>query len=224
MSEAKANCARCAIEMAERLCKTETGRSPEGCPTGGGEDARRRSDAEYRRPEVREFARQASIQEGVGYGDKHLGYARVKPIKPRIQEVMEFAERMNYRRLGLAFCMGLRREAKIVEKLFSEHGFEMVSVVCKVGRAPKEEIDLAEEEKIEPGVFETMCNPIMQAMTVNDAMTDFNLMLGLCVGHDSLFLKYAQAPCTVLAVKDRVTGHNPLAAVYNLDSYWRSLK
>jgi enoyl-CoA hydratase/carnithine racemase len=42
--------------------------------------------------------------------------------------------------------------------------------------------------------------------------TDFNVLLGLCVGHDSLFLKYAEAPCTVLAVKDRMLGHNPLAA------------
>ena len=50
------------------------------------------------------------------------------------------------------------------------------------------------------------------------------MLLGLCVGHDSLFLKAANAPCTVLAVKDRVTGHNPLAAIYNIDSYYRALK
>ena len=57
-----------------------------------------------------------------------------------------------------------------------------------------------------------------------DVITEFNILLGLCVGHDSLFLKYADAPCTVLAVKDRVTGHNPLAAVYTIDSYYRALK
>jgi uncharacterized metal-binding protein len=49
-------------------------------------------------------------------------------------------------------------------------------------------------------------------------------LLGLCVGHDSLFFKYADAPVTVLAVKDRVTGHNPLAAVYLMDSYYSRLK
>ena len=69
-----------------------------------------------------------------------------------------------------------------------------------------------------------MCNPVLQAMILNREGTDFNVILGLCVGHDSLFLKYSEALCTVLAVKDRVLGHNPLAAVYNLDSYYRSLK
>jgi uncharacterized metal-binding protein len=51
-----------------------------------------------------------------------------------------------------------------------------------------------------------------------------NVLLGLCVGHDSLFFKYTEAPGTVLAVKDRLLGHNPLAAVYNVDSYYRCLK
>jgi uncharacterized metal-binding protein len=69
-----------------------------------------------------------------------------------------------------------------------------------------------------------MCNPVAQAMILNDAGVHFNILLGLCVGHDSLFFKYADAPVTVLAVKDRVTGHNPLAAVYLMDSYYSRLK
>lgn len=65
-----------------------------------------------------------------------------------------------------------------------------------------------------------MCNPIAQAKILNAAGTDFNILLGLCVGHDSLFIKYSQAMVTVFAVKDRVLGHNPLAAVYNYESYY----
>ncbi|MEZ4527485.1 MAG: DUF1847 domain-containing protein [Desulfobacterales bacterium] len=45
-----------------------------------------------------------------------------------------------------------------------------------------------------------------QAMVLNQESTELNVMLGLCVGHDSLFLKYAKALCTVLVVKDRVLG------------------
>ena len=100
----------------------------------------------------------------------------------------------------------------------------MVSAICKVGRAPKEVLGLDENERIDVGKFETMCNPILQAQLLNSEETEFNVLLGLCVGHDSLFFKYAEAPCTVLAVKDRVTGHSPLAAVYTLDSYYRALK
>ena len=43
------------------------------------------------------------------------------------------------------------------------------------------------------------------------------------MGHDSLFFKYAEAPNTVLAVKYRVTGHNPLAAIYTLQSYYQKI-
>ena len=152
-----------------------------------------------------------------GYANRELGYARVRPAKPRIEEILEFIDRMGYRKIGMAFCMGLRKEAMMVEKLFASQGLEMVSAICKVGRASKEELDLDENERIAVGEFETMCNPILQAEVLNSEKTEFNVLLGLCVGHDSLFFKYAEAPCTVLAVKDRVTGHNPLAAVYTLD-------
>jgi uncharacterized metal-binding protein len=41
------------------------------------------------------------------------------------------------------------------------------------------------------------------------------------VGHDTLVLKYLEKPATVLAVKDRVTGHNPLAAIYMAEGYYK---
>ena len=69
-----------------------------------------------------------------------------------------------------------------------------------------------------------MCNPLLQAEVLNQEKTEFNVVLGLCVGHDSLFLKKSDALCTVLAAKDRVTGHNPLAALYTLHSYYQKLK
>ena len=38
------------------------------------------------------------------------------------------------------------------------------------------------------------------------------VVIGLCVGHDSLFRQHAKAPCTTLAVKDYRSGHNPISA------------
>jgi len=136
---------------------------------------------------------------------------------------MGFAEKMAYKRLGIAFCIGLRKEAGVVEKVFSAAGFDVISVVCKVGGISKEQIGVAKEQQIDPKAEEAMCNPVSQAMVLNRAKTHFNVLLGLCVGHDSLFFKYAEAPCTVLAVKDRLLGHNPLAAIYNIDHYYRCL-
>ena len=224
MKEIVSNCARCTIDPGNRLCRTEGGSFPVFCPTKHKSELAQLSLQEYKSSEIKKFAIQASIQEAEGYADKELGYARTKPLKPRILEVIEFADRMNYHRLGIAFCFGLRNEARVIEKIFSEKGFQIASVCCKAGRIPKEAIGIQEDQKIWPGNFEGMCNPILQALILNKENSELNIMLGLCVGHDSLFLKYAKAPCTVLAVKDRLLGHNPLAAIYNIDSYYRALK
>jgi uncharacterized metal-binding protein len=61
----------------------------------------------------------------------------------------------------------------------------IVSVACKVGRTPKETIGVRDEEKIRIGQFESMCSPIAQAMILDEEKTDFNILVGLCVGHDS---------------------------------------
>ncbi len=224
MDQQLPGCARCPFEQPERICQDEQGKAPPFCPTVNSRGAIEKSLEELKKPEIREFARQASIQEGEGYADRELGYARVRPLKPRILETIEFAQKMKYRKIGLVFCIGLRREAKVVEGLFSLNGFTVVSGLCKMGRAPKELIGVRDDQKIKIGCFEAMCNPIAQAFVFNEEKTDFNVLVGLCVGHDSLFLKYASAPCTVFAVKDRVLGHNPLAAIYNIDSYYRALK
>ena len=212
------------MALPERLCRKEDGKAPDFCPTQNLHELIETATEEYAKEDVLRFARQASIQEAEGYADRELGYAHVRPLKPRIVEIMEFSQKMDYRRLGLIFCIGLRNEAKAVEKILSAKGFEVVSVVCKIGRIPKERIGIRDDQKIAIGQFESMCNPISQAAVVNHQQTDFNILLGLCVGHDSLVFKYAKAPCTVLAVKDRLLGHNPLAAIYNIDSYYRSLK
>ena len=49
------------------------------------------------------------------------------------------------------------------------------------------------------------------------------MVIGLCVGHDSLFMKYSDALTTTLITKDRVTGHNPDAALYTAKTYYSSL-
>ena len=108
-------------------------------------------------------------------------------------------------------------------KYLKNHDFDVMSVCCKAGRTHKDQIGIGDEDKIYRGTDEAMCNPIFQARLLNAEKTDFNVLLGLCVGHDSLFFKHADAYTTVLAVKDRVTGHNPLAAIYLHDTYYRKL-
>lgn len=222
MTELTPSCAKCPYPWPERLCSQEDGKALGSCPTTNKKELLEKSLSLYQDPEVSRFAQKASIQEAACY--ERLGDNSVKPLKPRILEIAEFAARMNYKRLGLIFCVGLAGEANTVDKFYSGRGFEMVSVACKAGRTPKEALGLTDGQKILPGSFEPMCNPIYQAEIANDQNVDFNILLGLCVGHDSLVIKHLDAPVTVLAVKDRLLGHNPLAAVYNMGSYYAHLK
>lgn len=142
----------------------------------------------------------------------------------RLQEVMGFARRLGTNRLGIAHCVGLIHEAHLLQEILEANQFEVLSVCCKVGSIPKEEIGLEETEKIRPGQYEALCNPVGQARLLNKAGTGLNIALGLCVGHDSLFFQHSHAPVTVLVAKDRVTGHNPVAAIYTSHSYYRRLR
>jgi uncharacterized metal-binding protein len=220
----EAACASCALAPENQACRNPNGTGPKGCPTLRRKELLAKAKAEYRKPEIGAFAKQASIQEAACYANRHERPYIPQPSKTRMEEICEFAHRMNYQRLGLVFCAGLKKEAAIVEEILRNNGFEIVSVICKAGRTPKESIGIEDQDKVCRGTDESMCNPIFQAMVVNEAQTDFNVLLGLCVGHDSLFLKYAEAFTTVLAAKDRVTGHNPLAPIYLNDHYYRKLK
>ncbi len=218
------SCAYCEEDTSSRACRVKGGPGARGCPTYLDKHVLEKANTCYEEPATREFARQASRQEAECYANREQRPYIMQPTKPRIIEICEFAKKMGYSKLGLAFCIGLAREARVVAEILEAHGFQVISVVCKAGRTPKEAIGIQDEEKIHRGTDESMCNPIYQAMLLNEEKTQMNVLLGLCVGHDSLFFKHAKAPTTVLAVKDRVTGHNPLAAIYLVNSYYRKLK
>jgi uncharacterized metal-binding protein len=215
--EIKTMCAKCP----QNPCYLEPeAKRPEFCPTQVKPRVIEQAMKEYNDPEVLRFAQAASRQEGDGY----LRPSEVvHPIKCRVEEVMEFAEKMGYKRLGIAFCIGLKDEASTLTHILEDRGFDVVSVCCKCSSVDKGNIGLKDEEKLVPGRHESMCNPICQAEILNDEKTEFNIVLGLCVGHDSLFFRYSKAWTTVLAAKDRLLGHNPLAALYTSESYYARL-
>lgn len=138
----------------------------------------------------------------------------------RVEETVEFAKRIGAKKIGIATCLGLLEESKIFAKLLRKKGFEVFGICCKTGAVPK--VDIGIDAKCENS-GKTMCNPILQAKMLNQEQTDLNVAIGLCVGHDSLFYKYSDALVTTLVAKDRVTGHNPCAILYNMHHYYRGL-
>jgi uncharacterized metal-binding protein len=161
---------------------------------------------------VRELALASARTEAAGY------YRAT-----RIEEIMDFGRRIGARKLGIAHCVGLMREARLAREIFIAGGFEVYTVCCKVGSIAKERIGLKDADKISPGQYEALCSPVGQAALLAKAGTQLNVVIGLCVGHDSLFFMHSQAPATVLVAKDRVLGHNPVASLYTSHSYYRRL-
>jgi uncharacterized metal-binding protein len=204
-------CSKCRVQA----CRDEPGAKilPVFCPASDDDGALTEAHDIYHSDSgIRNLALCAAQVEATGYCRW-----------PRVQEVMEFAHRIDAGHLGIATCVGLLHEANLLQEILEANGFQVSSVCCKVGSIPKEEIGLADREKIHPGQFEALCNPIGQAKLLNEAGTGLNIAVGLCVGHDSLFFQHSVAPVTVLVAKDRVTGHNPVAALYTSHSYYHHL-
>ena len=143
----------------------------------------------------------------------------------RVGETIELIRRMGYRKIGIASCVGLMKETRVFTRILKAHHIDYYTVGCKVGAVDKSEIGVPEEKKLNRGCgHESMCNPIMQAKVLEQQGTDFNIVIGLCVGHDTLFLKHTHAPTTVMLVKDRVLAHNPAAALYTAESMYSRFK
>jgi uncharacterized metal-binding protein len=207
----KANgCVECHVMSCYRMEK----RLPDGCLTEGVSEEQRDECLDlYRGDGIdAKIARAAAEVEGLYYGKL-----------TRAEEIIAFARRIGAKKIGLATCVGLASEAGIFAKMLEANGFEPYSVLCKAGAVDKGEVGIPEELKITPGCHESLCNPVLQARFMNDKPTDLNVVIGLCVGHDSLFAKHSDAPVTTLIVKDRVLGHNPAAALYTSGTYYKRL-
>jgi len=122
----------------------------------------------------------------------------------RIAQIAALARALGARQIGIAHCVAFADQAQRLAEML-EPEFEVTMVGCKV-------FGLQAGDVLE-GVPGGTCNPVGQAMVLNDAGTDLNVEMGLCLGHDMTFHKHSLAPVTVLIVKDRTTGHQPLSAL-----------
>ena len=210
-SMAQAQCAKCGAKLC-RTEKFETSVLPMFCPMRNEKELIRNAVARYDENCLKHLYLAATIGEKEAY-EKVRGTTMA--VRPRIREITELAKRMNVEKVGVAFCAGLSDEAKRAVEILEGHGLVIHSVCCKCGAIDKVKLGVPKEHKIsDPNKFEAGCNPMVQAEVLNSAGTGFNVIIGLCVGHDMLFTIGSKAPVTTLIAKDRVAGHNPLATLY----------
>ena len=209
MSYDNPGCAYCPPTV--RACRhgESEARGPGFCPSKVNDDGIDRAWERYEDPEVRRIAYTSALVESAGYCRW-----------TRVEEICAFAREMGFRKIGIATCISMVDLARTLSGILESHGFEVASAACKNGGVPKERIGLRDEDKIRPGTFEPMCNPISQAELLNDAGCELNIVLGLCVGHDSLFFKHSNGLATTLVAKDRVLAHNPVGALQLADTYF----
>jgi uncharacterized metal-binding protein len=210
MTDETVSCAYCPSTI--RACRDGESdrRGPGFCPSKVDDEGIEAAGAAYDDPVTRRVAHAAALVESEGYCRW-----------TRVEEVVAFAKRLGFRRLGIATCISFVDLALVLSRILESHGFEVASVACKNGGVPKEAIGVSDAEKIRPGGHESMCNPISQAELLNRAGCEFNVVLGLCVGHDSLFFRHSKGLATTLVAKDRVLAHNPVGALQLADSYYR---
>ncbi|MDO8479471.1 MAG: DUF1847 domain-containing protein [Candidatus Rokubacteria bacterium] len=207
MSYESPGCAYCPPSV--RACRhgeSET-RGPGFCPSKVDEEGIERAWERYEDPEVRRVAYASALVESAGYCRW-----------TRVEEICAFAREMGFTRIGIATCISMVDLARTLSGILESHGFEVASAACKNGGVPKERLGLRDEDKIHPGTYEAMCNPLAQAELLNDAGCELNIVLGLCVGHDSLFFKHSKGLATTLVAKDRVLAHNPVGALQLADT------
>jgi uncharacterized metal-binding protein len=186
---------------------------PKFCPMKTNEIAIKAVADKYGREDVRKIYVPATVTEKEAY-EWVRGVCMA--VRPRVKELVEFSGLINAKTIGVAFCAGMRDEVARIVKVLEKSGLATVSVLCKCGGIDKTKLGVAKEYKIgSASRFEAGCNPVLQAQLLNDAKTDINVIVGLCIGHDMLFTMNSKAPVTTLIVKDRLLGHNPVIALYS---------
>jgi len=196
---------------------------PPYCPSNAQKEVCQEALAKYSN-QTHVFAKNVALVENACYAiDPHTGTAVLPMVTlhPRAEEIIMLAKISGFKKLGLAFGMELQQEARLYTDILEKNGFEVVSVCSKAGGIPKEEIGITGDEKLHgPESEETMCSGLIMAELLNSENTDMNILMGLGVGQDTLFYKYAKAFTVPFVIMDRVYGGATMEGVYQCFNSW----
>ena len=206
MDERNGEYGRSCVDCPTSGCADGSGRYPAFCVTTALSDADKDAlRSEYLADDVHPIMMAAADASRCAFAEQWC----------RVEETMYFAHQLGARKIGIAVCSGLLKEGALLADVLRSNGFDVYGIACKAGALPKSDFGL-ENSCCDYGTVS--CDPLLQARLLNEAGTDLNIVVGLCVGHDILFMQHAEAPSTTLVVKDRALCHNPAAALHALDT------
>lgn len=122
--------------------------------------------------------------------------------KSRIQEMLDFIKVSGFNRIGVANCASMQKYADKLADILKSAGLSVSAVNCK-------ESGLC-GENVCTELTGPCCDPIFQADYLNTQGTEFNINVGLCLGHGLIFQKHSKAPVTTFVVKDAATSHKSI--------------
>jgi uncharacterized metal-binding protein len=219
----KMQCSRCEAKICtvDSSGKRITGEAPSGCPMKIKADVIKAA-LDKHTDEDRKIAHASAAVESEAYLREPWG---LKPYATRVLEIINFAKRLGYKKIGIACCFACAWDAGVLVNIFINHGFDVVARFCKVFEVQNTKfLGLKDEETLVPGGFQSMCNPICQVDVLADSECELIVTFGECTGHDALAGKFSKVPFTVLGVKDRVLAHNPVVALTSpWNEYYRKL-
>lgn len=130
--------------------------------------------------------------------------------KTRLKGTIDFCKKIGYKKTWISILSWFIKRNVSIQ---SYNGFDVGLLICKIGSIDRHTIGINNCDV-------AMCNSIVQAELFNQQKTNFNIVLGLCVDHNTLLFSYFDAPVIVFVVKNRVWAYNSLGTVYLVDSYY----
>ncbi len=147
---------------------------------------------------------------------------------PRLRSIIEYAKAMGFKKLGIASCGALQTETLKTAEILIHYSFDVSSVCCPTGINKQINVEIPEDflfySKRGYNFERVTCNPVAQALLLNKAKTDMNIIIGLCVGHDVTFTQLSEAPVITLVAKDWVIPHNSSETLNSLYNELNKLK
>jgi uncharacterized metal-binding protein len=140
---------------------------------------------------AREFLRQSSLVEAAGYCRW-----------TRLREIGEFANRMAYRRLGVAHGPDMEAQARKVATGLAAFGVE--AIIPPPTSSPQD------------------FRPSSQAEFFTNAGADLIVLGGMSVPHEAILIRTSTIPVVALVARDTRLAHNPVAALYTSRSYLKA--
>ena len=117
----------------------------------------------------------------------------------RLREIAEYSKKLGIKRLGVGHCADMAREADLSARYLESHSLQPLLPPASPG-----------------------CDPIGQLEYFSARDTQLNVIAGMSVAHEVLFISASELPVVSLIARDVRLRHNPVAALYTSGSYSRA--